>query len=251
MKKDFMFIKPFNKNYKVMTLVYLLLGVVTCLYVSKLDDFNSVKFLFRYSLFLLVYVLIYRTYLLFDKAYNTIVYNKPRSDFFNELLLFPCNICCFVFFLGLFLKSRVLINYTFYVSFAAIAALFFPSRGCDEGYFYEPRIWCFYTTHYLLIFSPILLILSDLYIPTYKDALIAILFYELISFVVFFINIFLRKTGLNPKANYFFNMCADGNPVLEIFYKIIPIPYLCTFIPALVFLGIFELITFITRLIIL
>lgn len=241
-------IKPFNNNYKIMSLVYMLLGIVTCVYVSKLDEVAAKIFMIRYSLFLLVFVVVYRTYLLFDREYNMIAYGKNRSDFFNELLLFPCNVCCFFCFLGIYFNLRILQSFTFYVSFAATTAFLFPSKGCDEGSFYKPRIFCFYTTHYMILFSAFLLVISGIFVPTFKDALITIIFYEAISFILYWFNLFLRKTKLNPVANYFFNVEPDGNPVLEIFYKIVPIGYVYTFLPSLVFLLIFEIITLITHL---
>ena len=60
----------------------------------------------------------------------------------------------------------------------------------------------------------------------------------MISLVVFIINIILRKTCLGLKANYFFSVETEGNPVLEIFHGWIPVPYLFL-MPALVILAIF------------
>ena len=50
----------------------------------------------------------------------------------------------------------------------------------------------------------------------------------------------LRWTGLHPKANYFFSAETEGNPLLEIFYGWIPVPFLYL-MPSIVILGVYML----------
>ena len=59
-------------------------------------------------------------------------------------------------------------------------------------------------------------------------ALVVLLVFILlgIAFAVFLVNLLLRTSGLHPKANYFFTMETEGNPLLEIFHRWVPLPYL-------------------------
>ena len=47
-----------------------------------------------------------------------------------------------------------------------------------------------------------------------------------ITLVAFGINLILRATGLHPKANYFFSVETEGNAILEMFHRMIPVPFL-------------------------
>ena len=48
----------------------------------------------------------------------------------------------------------------------------------------------------------------------------------IIALIVFGINMLMRVTGIHPKANYFFSVETEGNFLLEIFHKWIPVPFL-------------------------
>ena len=47
-----------------------------------------------------------------------------------------------------------------------------------------------------------------------------------VALIVFGINMLFRYTGLHPKANYFYSVETEGNFLLEIFHKWIPVPFL-------------------------
>ena len=48
----------------------------------------------------------------------------------------------------------------------------------------------------------------------------------LVALAVFCVNLLLRVTGLHPKANYFYSVETEGNFLLEIFHRWIPVPFL-------------------------
>ena len=58
------------------------------------------------------------------------------------------------------------------------------------------------------------------------------------ALIVFGFNMLLRFTGLHPKANYFFSVETEGNFLLEMFYKILPYPFLYL-LPSIVILGVY------------
>ena len=63
------------------------------------------------------------------------------------------------------------------------------------------------------------------------------------SLAVFGFNMLLRTTGLHPKANYFFSVETEGNPVLDLFYSRIPYPWLYELPSILILLPYMLLIT--------
>ena len=62
----------------------------------------------------------------------------------------------------------------------------------------------------------------------------------IIAFGVFLINLLLRWSELHPKANYFFSVETEGNFLLELFHRWIPIPFLYL-IPCTGLLGAYML----------
>ena len=48
----------------------------------------------------------------------------------------------------------------------------------------------------------------------------------LVAFGAFLVNMLLRWSGLHPKANYFYSVETEGNFLLEIFHRWIPLPFL-------------------------
>ena len=84
----------------------------------------------------------------------------------------------------------------------------------------------FYFTHFMVLIEGLALATYGLYRPVFKDLPKTLLAILIVDFVIFLINFALRKSGLCPKANYFFNMETEGNPVLNIFYGLIPIPFI-------------------------
>ena len=55
---------------------------------------------------------------------------------------------------------------------------------------------------------------------------IVVLTILLVALLAFLINLLLRWTGLHPKANYFYSVETEGNFLLEIFHRWIPVPFL-------------------------
>ena len=71
------------------------------------------------------------------------------------------------------------------------------------------------------------------------DRLLTMLALFVIALVVFGINMLLRATGLHPKANYFFSVETEGNPLLELFYSWLPWPFLFL-LPSIVIVAVYA-----------
>ena len=74
--------------------------------------------------------------------------------------------------------------------------------------------------------------------PRLRDLPRTVLTILAIAFCIFLINLLLRWSGLHPKANYFFSVETEGNFLLEIFHRWIPVPFLYL-LPSIVILGVY------------
>ena len=98
----------------------------------------------------------------------------------------------------------------------------------------------YYGTHFMVVIEGLALVTFGMFRPKFRDLPRAILAALLIAFSIFCFNMLLRWTGLHPKANYFFSVETEGNPLLEIFYGWIPVPFL-SLMPSIVILGVYML----------
>lgn len=98
----------------------------------------------------------------------------------------------------------------------------------------------YYATHFMVVIEGLALVTFGMFRPKFRDLPRAILAALLIAFSIFCFNMLLRWTGLHPKANYFFSVETEGNPLLEIFYGWIPVPFLYL-MPSIVILGVYML----------
>jgi len=98
----------------------------------------------------------------------------------------------------------------------------------------------YYGTHFMVVIEGLALVTFGMFRPKFRDLPRAILAALLIAFSIFCFNMLLRWTGLHPKANYFFSVETEGNPLLEIFYGWIPVPFLYL-MPSIVILGVYML----------
>ena len=84
----------------------------------------------------------------------------------------------------------------------------------------------YYGTHFMIVIEALALTVFGLFRPRFRDLPKTFLTVFLIALVVFGFNMLLRTTGLHPKANYFFSVETEGNFLLEMFHKWIPVPFL-------------------------
>ena len=120
-------------------------------------------------------------------------------------------------------------------------ALVMPGNGFDGYSLLIPRMLGYYGTHFMIVIEGLALVTFGLFRPRLRDLPRAILAAVLIAFIIFLINLFLRWSGLHPKANYFFSVETEGNFLLEIFHNWIPIPFLYL-MPCVIILGVYMLV---------
>jgi uncharacterized membrane protein YwaF len=154
----------------------------------------------------------------------------------NELPLHLCNMNLILIPVALLTKNKLLMGYTYYVAtIAAMAAImFFDSRYVGVNVMtYSVFVYFFY--HAVLVATPILLVMFGLYTPEKSQIINVIILLLCMATVIHGFNLFMRSTGLCTISNYFYTMGMEGNPVLELLMKLVPIPlvYYFPMIPAL------------------
>lgn len=228
MKKETLVIKAFNKVYNILFLIVVLIGTLISIKLSKLDYVDVRKFLLIYNIVSYLFLIVYRTYLLFDKEYGMAYYGGP-VNFYHELLIYPCNIVSLFYLIGVLTNNSILLTFCMVYSWGPIAALIFTGKGFEEYSLLKPRMIGYYFTHYMMLLNVPFMICGHYFIPSINYVPHALVIYALLSLIALVINLLLRKSKLDENANYFYNVDPDGNAILELFKKLIPYPYLFTF----------------------
>ena len=95
----------------------------------------------------------------------------------------------------------------------------------------------------MILIGGLALAAFGLYRPRLRDLPGTILTVLLVAFAAFVINLLLRWSGLHPKANYFYSVETEGNFLLEIFHRWIPVPFLYLLPSILILLPYMLLVT--------
>ena len=162
-------------------------------------------------------------------------------NWWGELPLQLCNINMLLIPIAVWKKSRPLCCFCFFLGpLGAMMALAMPGNGFDGYSLLLPRMLGYYGTHFMIVIEGLALVTFGLFRPKLRDLPRAILAVLIIAFGVFLINLLLRWSGLHPKANYFFSVETEGNFLLELFHRWIPIPFLYL-IPCTGILGAYML----------
>ena len=162
-------------------------------------------------------------------------------NWWGELPLHLCNINMILIPIAVWKKSRPLACFCFFVGpLGALMALAMPGNGFDGYSLLLPRMLGYYGTHFMIVIEGWALYTFGLFRPRLRDLPRAILAVFAIAFIIFLFNMLLRWTGLHPKANYFYSVETEGNFLLEIFHRWIPIPFLYL-IPSIGILAVYVL----------
>jgi hypothetical protein len=102
-------------------------------------------------------------------------------------------------------------------------------------------IWCdaYIDTYGIGIYT------MNVYHPTYADIPKVGLFLSMIAVETFIINKLFNLIGLDP--NYMYTLGPNDNAALSLFYNMLPVPLLYTFLMILIFMGLAMIELFILR----
>ena len=236
-QESFWIMRTFNPLFFTCFAFFIALLVIASLILKKRSEKTRRIVLIVACLVTFVGFFIYKYYLSIDTEYDKLII-ETRGGFtwWAELPLQLCNINMMLIPIAVATKSRPLMSFGFFMApLGALMALLSPAVGFDGYSIWLPRMLGFYGTHFMIIIEGLALATFGLYRPKFRDLPRTVLAAFLIALVIFGVNMLLRWSGLHPKANYFFSVETEGNFLLEIFHKWIPVPFLYL-LPALLIL---------------
>ncbi len=233
---DFWIMRPFNTLFLIVFAAFLALLILASLLLRGKSGKTKRTVLVAACLVTLVGYFIYKYLLSLDADYNVITANMGGFNWWGELPLQLCNINMILIPIAVMRRSRPLMCFGFFMApLGALMALVMPGNGFDGYSLLLPRMLGYYGTHFMIVIEGLAIVCFGLYRPKFRDLPRTVLAAFLIALAIFGVNMLLRWSGLHPKANYFFSVETEGNFLLELFHKWIPLPFLYL-IPALLIL---------------
>lgn len=227
--------EPFNAVFWVVTLCAVLLLTVASALLRKKSEQTRRRVLVGASLVTMAGFFVYKGFLSVDKEFDAIA----AFNWWGELPLQLCNINMILIPIAVCWNKRALMSFCFFVGvLGAAMAIVMPGNGFENYSLLLPRMLGYFGTHYAIVLEGLALVTFGLYWPRFRDLPATALALLLIALAAFGINMLLRGTGLNPKANYFFTVEPEGNAIFEALYRLIPVPYLYM-VPCVGILGVY------------
>ena len=227
MNESFWIITPFNTIFNLVFAFFILLLAVASLLVRGKSDQTKQRVIVGACVVTLIGFFFYKYFLSLDAELNVLTEITGGFNWWGEPPIQLCNINMLLIPIAVLKKSRPLMSFCFFIGpLGALMALFMPGIGFDGYSLLLPRMLGYYGTHFMVAIEGLSIVTFGLYRPALKDLPKTILTIVLVSLSVFMVNVLLRWSGLHPQANYFFSMDTEGNPLLDIFYGWIPVPYL-------------------------
>ena len=220
-------IHPFNGVFFACFALFLLLLIIAALLLRGKSDRAKKSVLVAACVVTFLGFFVYKYSLSVDAEFNEATAAMGGFNWWGELPLQLCNINMILIPVAVLTNRRPLMSFCFFVGpLGALMALVMPGAGFDGYSILLPRMLGYYGTHFMVIIEALALAVFGLYRPRFRDLPGTVAALVLVSLAVFGVNVLLRATGLHPKANYFFSMETEGNPVLELFYRFVPYPWL-------------------------
>lgn len=234
---DFWIMRPFNALFWAVFAAFALLLAAACLLLRGKSEKAKKAVLVVGSALTLTGFILYKYYLSLDADFRILNAEMGGFNWWGELPLHLCNINMMLIPIAVLRKSRPMMAFGFFLApLGAMMALAMPGVGFDGYSLLLPRMLGYYGTHFMIVIEGLAIVSFGLYRPSFRDLPRTLLTALLVTFGVFLINMLLRWTGLYPKANYFYSVETEGNPLLEIFHRWIPLPFLYL-MPSVLILG--------------
>lgn len=244
--KNELIISPFNLTFTVTFLILIAVFLLVRGYVAGRGEKTAKTAVVIMSAVTLAIYIVYKALLAKDGEYSDILVENGLLPFnkFNELPIHLCNINIFVVPAAAVTGKRSLKSFGFFLApLGAMMALLMPSVGFSGYSLLLPRIWGYYLTHMIIVLLGLSLYSFGLYRPRIKDVPGMTLALVVLSFCAFVVNVVFRRTGLSGTANYFYTYDPEGNPILGILYRLIPVRYVYV-LPCIIILALYVLLVF-------
>ena len=238
---DRLVIRPFNGVFLVTFGLFLAVLILASLLLRGKSGHVKQTVLIAACTVTFIGFFVYKYYLSQDAAFHELTADMGGFNWWGELPLQLCNINMILIPIAVHRRSRPLMAFCFFLGpLGAMMALAMPGNSFGGYSLLLPRMLGYYGTHFMIVIEGLAIAAFGFYRPRFRDLPGTVLACLAIAFGVFLINLFLRWTGLHPRANYFFSVETEGNFLLEIFHRWIPVPFLyllpCTGI-LLVYMG--------------
>ena len=224
---DFWILRPFSPVFLAMFAFFLLILIVGSLLLRRRSEQTRANALIIACVVTLLGFIAYKYFLSIDAEFNVATAEMGGFNWWGELPLQLCNINMILIPIAVWKRWRPLMSFSFFIGpLGALMALIMPGLGFDGYSILLPRMLGYFGTHFMILIEGLALVTLGLFRPTLRDLPRTVLTLFVIALLVFGFNMLLRATGLHPKANYFFSVETEGNPLLELFYRLIPCPFL-------------------------
>lgn len=234
--------RPFNTLFILIFAFFIILLIAASILLRNKSQRAKETVLVVACLVTLVGYFIYKYLLSKDSDYNEITAVMGGFNWWGELPFQLCNINMILIPIAVLRKSRPLMCFAFFLGpLGALMALVMPGNGFDGYSILLPRMLGYYGTHFMIVIEGLALAAFGLLRPKYRDIPRTLIAGVCILLAVLVINLLLRWSGLHPKSNYMFMMETENNPLLELFYRWIPIPCLYL-LPSFVILSVYMLL---------
>ncbi|MBQ6655413.1 MAG: YwaF family protein [Erysipelotrichaceae bacterium] len=242
--------RPFNRVFWAIIVLLTVFYVVLAFALRNCSLSVKKIIMLIFSGCLVVYYFIYKYRLSRDKEYDEMYYSKVGGfTWWYELPLHLCNINMFLVPLGILTNNRYIQGFAFFIGpVGAMMAILMPSDPFNNTSIFKERMRGYYITHFLITYNCIFMAVLGIYEPQYADILPIVLVGIGLAFLIFLFNMYLRKTKIAIKANYFYTVEPEENMVLQFFNRYIPIPFLYLIPVFILFVPYMYLVTFIYKL---
>lgn len=237
---SFWIMRPFGPLFDISLAISILLLVLASVAVKRKSDRTKAMVISVLCWVTLVGFFLYKYALSIDPEYDQLTQNMGGFNWLGELPLHLCNINLLLIPIAALTGKRSLLSFCFFIGpLGALMALVMPGSGFDGFSIWLPRMLGYYGTHLVVMWAALALGTFGLYRPKLSDLPHMMAAFFLIALAIHGINMILRTTGLHPRANYFYTVETEGNPLLELFHRWLPIPFLYL-LPCLAILGVYS-----------
>lgn len=219
--------RPFGPLFYISFLINIALLAAASMLVKGKSDHTKAMVISIVCWITLIGFFLYKYALSIDPEYDVLTANMGGFNWWGELPLHLCNINLLLIPVAALTKKRALLSFCFFIGpLGALMALVMPGNGFDAFPIFLPRMLGYYGTHFIVFIAALALATFGLYHPKMRDVPMIAATLFIVALVIFGINMILRTSGLHPKANYFYTVETEGNPLLEIFWRWFPCPFL-------------------------
>ena len=241
-----MIIKPFNPVFLFLFLLFTALLVGSAILLRRKSLRTRGLVLAVVMLVNFVFYWYYKAMLSMDTAYSVICEEAGKGAFtwWVELPFHLCNVNMILIPIAATTRWRPLCSFCFFLApLGAFMALAMPGIGFEAYSIFLPRMYGYYITHMLIFFGGVALAAYGIYRPRFRDFPFTLLTTFGVALFAFSVSELLRVTHLADHANYFFTVESEGNAVLGICYRLIPLPFLYLIPCTLILLPYMALVT--------